>query len=146
MPHTTFHLNKEAGPVIPVKVDLSDPLKEIVTSLGKPVIKPMPIMALIDTGASISMIDKKIITKLGILSTGEIEVITPSSGVTPHKTKTYDVGLTLMHPILSTHWKIFRVAEADLSCQNIQMLIGRDVLASCYLAYDGSANIFVLAF
>jgi hypothetical protein len=38
------------------------------------------------------------------------------------------------------------VMEADFSLQGIHALIGRDILAHCYLAYDGRNGRFTLTY
>ena len=51
-----------------------------------------------------------------------------------------------MHPALSLSISNVAVAEAQLSIQGIQALIGRDVLKNCLLVYDGQNGTFTLAF
>jgi hypothetical protein len=73
-------------------------------------------------------------------------VHTPSTGSQAHSTGLYDVNLVLLHPALSLTLSNVAVAEAHLSIQGIQALIGRDVLKQCLLIYDGQTGIFTLAF
>jgi hypothetical protein len=65
---------------------------------------------------------------------------TPSTGIQAHHASLYDVSLTLIHPALSLSIGNVPVAEAQLSIQGIQALIGRDVLKRCLLVYDGNAR------
>jgi hypothetical protein len=71
---------------------------------------------------------------------------TPSTGAQVHHANLYDVSLVLMHPALSLSISNVAVAEAQLSIQGIQALIGRDVLKNCLLVYDGQNGTFTLAF
>jgi hypothetical protein len=73
-------------------------------------------------------------------------MLTPSTGEQAHHANLYDVSLILVHPQLILTQPNVPVAEAQLAIQSIQALIGRDVLKSCLLIYDGRAGIFTLAF
>lgn len=107
---------------------------------------PVQIRALLDTGASCACIDPSAIQSLGIPPTGITPMHTPSTGTQAHHANLYDVSLTLMHPALSLSITNVAVAEAQLSIQGIQALIGRDVLKRCLLVYDGQSGTFTLAF
>jgi hypothetical protein len=75
---------------------------------------------------------------------------TPSTGVQPHTANQYDVGLvipgpSLTHPAYYIH--TLAVVEAYLLLsQGIHALIGRDVLQHCLLTYNGTTNLFTLAY
>ncbi len=73
-------------------------------------------------------------------------MLTPSTGEQPHQANLYDVSLVLLHPNLSLSLNNVAVAESQLAVQGIQALIGRDVLGSCLLVYDGQSGFFTLAF
>lgn len=57
----------------------------------------------------------------------------------------YDVALYI--PAHGTHksFTTLPVMEADFSAQNIDGLLGRDVLAQCLLVYSGPDNAFMLS-
>jgi len=73
-------------------------------------------------------------------------MLTRSTGQQAHHANLYDVSLILVHPQLILTQHNVPVAEAQLAMQGIQALIGRDVLKSCLLIYDGQAGVFTLAF
>jgi hypothetical protein len=105
------------------------------------------VRGLVDTGASITGIDRAILNSLGIVSTGTIPVHTPSTTLTaPHIANQFDISFILVHPMISRTWHALPVTDAQLSHQGIQALIGRDILSFCLLSYDGAAGTFALAF
>ncbi|HYL73943.1 MAG TPA: hypothetical protein VEU96_07035, partial [Bryobacteraceae bacterium] len=71
---------------------------------------------------------------------------TPSTGQQPHHASLCDVSLMLVHPQLILTQPNVPVAGAQLAIQGIQALVGRDILKSCLLVYDGQAGTFTLAF
>lgn len=78
--------------------------------------------------------------------TGIASILTPSTGQQAHHANLYDVSLMLVHPQLILTQPNVPVAEAQLAIQGIQALVGRDILKSCLLVYDGQASAFTLAF
>ena len=107
------------------------------------------VRALVDTGASCTCVDPTVLKALGLSPTGSVPILTPSSGTTPHPTDQYDVGLAIPGSDVAQAPLIHQtipVIESDLSAQGIEALIGRDVLASCVLVYNGVTGHFTLAF
>jgi hypothetical protein len=114
---------------------------------------PAPVLAnlLIDTGASCTNIDHKFVAALGLASTGSVPVHTPSTGATPVLQPSYDIGMVIggapsagagaVHfvpnlPVLAT----------EFSAQNLDGLLGRDILRLCRMTYSGPDNIVMLSF
>jgi hypothetical protein len=62
----------------------------------------------------------------------------------------YDVNLTIPHPFAPAAQQlvipVLEVAEVSLNAHGCDALIGRDVLASCVLIYDGVGNSFTLTY
>jgi len=95
---------------------------------------------MIDTGASSSMIEPGLASRLGLNPVGVQQVVTPTT-TAPVSLPTYAARITLATgPVFET-----TVMEAPLVGQAINGLIGRDVLAQCVLIYIGYANQFTLA-
>ena len=103
---------------------------------------------LVDTGASMTMIDSGIPTVLGLASHGVTPMLTPSTGATPVSCKTYDVALFIpgTQQIVGHYVPALAVVESDFSAQPFQGLLGRDILANCVLTYIGQSDIFVLSY
>lgn len=95
---------------------------------------------MIDTGASGSVIRQGLATQLGLNPIGLTYINTPSST----NVGCYEYAVRLIFPnnvVVETP-----VLEAPLQGQNIQCLIGRDVLAHGVLVYIGYGNLFSLSF
>lgn len=76
------------------------------------------------------------------------KTITPSTGATPHKCYTYDVSI---HVPMGTATSLFskhawEVSGLELKHQGFDMLLGRDILSSGLLFFDGKTKMFALAF
>ena len=95
---------------------------------------------MIDTGATSSVIRQGLAAQLGLNPVGVTYITTPSSTNVPcHE---YLVRLVFPNNVLFET----TVIEALLQSQNIQCLIGRDVLAHAVLIYIGYGNLFSLSF
>lgn len=133
---TTEYGNLEKdGPLIQLEVGIPKALYDILTTKKEKIPSPMKINALFDTGASISAIDKKIPQQLNLKPVGMIKISTPST--TEHECYLY--ALRLLFP---AHKMIFEgtFVGADFSTQNISCLIGRDILKTGLLIYNGGTN------
>lgn len=135
---------RKLGPRIDIKIK---PSSALLNSLTNPedIAKYSKVFSanmLIDTGASCSVIDKAIAPFLGLITHGESPAMTPG-GETKHET--YDVDLQFFgngHTI-----KNLRVMEAEFKKrQGHDGLLGRDVLMSGILIYQGGANQYTLSF
>jgi len=109
---------------------------------------PRVIRALLDTGASCSVVDAAIIRSLSLLPTGTISIFTPSTGAVPHRCNQYDVAIAMLMEPTQVHVVsvTIPVIEAHLGAHNYQALIGRDVLAQALLVYNGRSGSLSMAF
>lgn len=127
------------GPCI--NVDLSLPPAPATTQQGVAASAPLieSGLALIDTGASGSVIDDAVAKRLGLIATGT----TPASGVSgPYTATQYAVGWRLSG---NPNFDAIPVTDGPLFAnQGIIMLLGRDILAGCVLIYNGTTGSFTL--
>jgi hypothetical protein len=109
---------------------------------------PQPVFAnlLIDTGAFCTAIDATILAQLGIQPTGTANVMTPSTGATPHTFSTYDVELTIPGATPVKHVPALAVVDGSYIAQGHQGLLGRDVLADARLTYSGPDQVVLISF
>ncbi len=134
-------------PLIRVGVSVSRARAAALQSASQPIPPIEWIVALIDTGASRTAVDRTVISKLGLTPTGSVLISTPSTGQNPAPMNTYDVGIVLYDH--EDKFIIDRPAEVtanDLSKCGCQMLLGTDILKRCLFVYDGRAERFSLAF
>lgn len=113
---------------------------------GRSIPAPVVVDALIDTGASGTVVHAPAIASLGLQVSGFANVHTPSTaGVSVRRPK-YDVGLAVMDAKANFLIGSRPVIATDLSGNGVEALIGCDVLATCLLIYDGPAQAFTLNF
>ena len=129
-----------AGPIVEVQVAVPAVVQEVLNAAGQPLPAPVALTAMIDTGASGSVIQNGIAARLGLHPIGAVPINTPSS--TGVMCAQYAIRLVFPNNVV---WEAV-VIEAPLAGQHIQGLIGRDVLAQAVLTYIGYANQFTLSF
>jgi len=98
------------------------------------------IIGLIDTGASCTAFDSILAGELQLVIRDKQPVLTPSGQSEQYL---YDIVITLPNQNLGISLQAF---GADLSKQPYDILLGRDVLASCTLIYNGWDNSYDLHF
>ncbi len=101
---------------------------------------------ILDTGATATVVDEKVLQRLGLTPTGIMQILTPSTKGVPHSCATYDVMLGIYHAQHPMIENTFPVIGSDFSGQSIQGLVGCDFLSRCLMVYDGVAKTFTLAF
>jgi hypothetical protein len=112
----------------------------------------IPVRALVDTGASNTCIDPSVLigqnpAGLALTPTGTVSMTTPSTGTTPHIADQYDVALLIPHATLTPLVRLtIAVASVELLAQGFHVLIGRDILKDCVLVYNGTEDLFILAY
>lgn len=137
------------GPLISVLVGISVPREEAMRAAGQNIAAPIIGTFLIDTGASCTCCDIEFLKPLGLVPTGRMGIMTPSTAAgARHVCDQYDVSLFLTSgnhpgghliqaiPVITTH----------LKTQGIEGLIGRDVLNGCTLIYHGESAFCSLSY
>ena len=148
MPHFTLQLSPQ-GPLLNAVISISKERTAALTAANQPIPNPVSIRALVDTGASTTCIDPSILQALSLTPTGNIKMVTPSTGKTPVDIDQYDVSIMIPAALnqIPFHLHTIPVACTDLvSSQGFHALIGRDILSHCLLTYNGSMAVFTLAF
>lgn len=131
---------EQIGPVIEVKLAISSELNKVLSDRGENPQEPVEVTALVDTGATGTVIRKDIPEKLGIQPVGVAYISTPSDTNVP--CSQYLVRVVFPNNVIANTIAI----AADLEDQIIQCLIGRDVLAHSVMVYTGFTNTFTLSF
>jgi len=101
---------------------------------------------LIDTGASHTVLDSTVVQPLALTPSGAVDVSTPSTGSTPVRMLQYDVALGIPIDSAVQSFDTVPITESDFSTQNIDGLLGRDLLSSAYFTMDGQSGLCTLAF
>jgi len=128
-----------AGPILPIETSLPQPLVEYLAEKGKPIPPPVSGNALLDTGASISVVDLEVISRLQISPIGVARILT-ASGETNQNL--FPLRFNLPHLFIDVR----AVAGADLRRQGIIAILGRDILSRFLFIYHGVGGRIVLCF
>jgi hypothetical protein len=146
MPHFTLPFQVGPGPRIDAFIAVSNARIVALQAANQPVPQSQRVLALVDTGASITSVDPSVITALGIQPTGALPVHTPSTGGTALQMNTFDVAIYIPIPN-KPHFSLgaLQVFESTLKVQGFEVLLGRDVLQHALFIYDGSGS-FSLSF
>jgi hypothetical protein len=146
MPYVTGSI-LPGGVIIDVVIGVSEGRQKVLANVGFPVPARKTIRAVIDTGSGVSGIDPRVLQALDLKPVGDMQINTPSTSHTPHPCGEYLVSLSLLQSNQELHLPTFSVIDAVFQPdENIQALLGRDVLDHCLFIYDGQRQAFALAF
>jgi hypothetical protein len=125
---------RSRGPILPIQVGLP------MASAGEdPTAIMEEVQALVDTGASITAINMETATRLGLIPTGSVDV----SGVTGSSTQPL-FGARIVMPEPGFTFDPIEIVGAPLSSPDFEILIGRNLLCSMLMSYDGTRGQFAL--
>ncbi len=129
-----------AGPVIEV---LIAPVQLRADDLvAHPVAHAVRVLAMIDTGASVTAIGASVVQALALQGFGTVPVTTAATA-RPASMRRFKVSVTFADGVRVVPSE---VVEAPLAGDQVQCLIGRDILSAALLLYDGRASEFTLDF
>lgn len=129
------------GPLVELTLSQPQPIIDAMTAAGTSIPSPMRVVAMIDTGATGSVMQKGLAAQLGLQPVGVVYISTPSSANVP--CNEYAVRFLFPNNVVVDGTMI----EAPMQGQGqVQALIGRDTLAHGVLVYIGYANLFSLSF
>jgi hypothetical protein len=117
-----------------------------LVSAGKAVLAPVLVRALVDTGSNVTCCADTILTRLGL---GPLQQYTTQTVSGPLSVRTFEVSLSIpgasaaSGPLLVLPQLV--VMEFTEPLQNIDVLIGLDVLLQCTLHVDGPGGQFSLS-
>jgi predicted aspartyl protease len=129
-----------AGPVVDMRIAVGVAAEAALRRARAPVPSPVAVLAMIDTGATNTVIRQGLAQQLGLHPVGVTYINTPSSS----NVACYEYLVRLVFPnnVVGETTAI----EAPLRDQHIQCLIGREVLAHGVFVYIGYSNLFSLSF
>lgn len=132
-----------AGPRLDAEVHPPANLVQLLTASGQPLPRPEAGMALIDTGASITVVDESALQRMGVQPVGVTNVLTPSGQA---QQLLYPAELVFSGTSLPRNVFASVIGSPHLAQQGLLALVGRDVLTTGILIYNGAAGMFSLAF
>jgi len=130
------------GPTLPVSVGLAPTLISFLQARSLPVPNPISGRALVDTGASLCMVDQAVVQSLNIPPFGVQSIHTPSGTA---QQATYPASLSFPGTTLPNLSFIDFIA-GPLQASGIVAIIGRSVLRYFLLVYNGPGGTISLAY
>jgi predicted aspartyl protease len=128
------------GPVVEVRLAVGSITEEVLQKSGKNIPVPVQALAMIDTGATGTVVREDIVNQLNLNPVGVTLINTPSS--TNVQCCEYLMRILFPNNVIVESV----VIAAPLHGQHIQCLIGRDVLRHGVLIYTGYMDTFTLSF
>lgn len=134
----------EVGPIVEVFIAPSRALVDAMRASDPNMPEPEPFRAtaMVDTGASGTVVNPQIIEALNLNPIGTIPIHTPST-TAPLVCEQFHVDVIFPNDVTFSDAVVIC---APLGMQNIQCLIGRDILQTGLLTYIGFLNQFTLSF
>jgi hypothetical protein len=132
---------QKVGPVVEVRLAIGSIAEDVLRQAGQNIPTPVPALAMIDTGATGTVVREDVVKQLNLQPVGLTLINTPSSTNVP----CYQYLMRLIFPNNLVVDGIVVIA-APLLGQHIQCLIGRDVLQHGVFIYTGYINTFTLSF
>jgi len=131
----------QRGPVVQVTISLGTAMAQVLQQQGKPIPAPVSGLALIDTGATGTCINKDQAEAMGlpVIDVGKMSSATHEdepSNIHPIKIEFVGVPITV---------EAERAMCAKLTKFGLLAIIGRDVLQHCNLVYNGFAGTITLS-
>jgi len=144
VPILADRIEVQHGATVSVTVMQSPDYVAALKRAGRPFASPMAVLGILDTGASCSALDSRIVRLMSLQHRGVAEIHTPSTGAGVVHKGVYDatlaLGETTGRPISAT----VPVIECEFASRGFLALIGRDLLNLCILTYDGPTGRFQL--
>lgn len=122
------------GPILPVQIGLPQAAKEAGAEGTME-----EIQALVDTGASITAVNMSVAARLGLIATGSVQI----GGVTGSSQRPV-YGARIVMPEPGFTFDPVQIVGADLNAPDFELLIGRNLLCSMMMTYDGPRGQFAL--
>jgi hypothetical protein len=150
---TAFSLPCPAdGPLVSVRIGFTAALERDIRRAGRPVLSPLTLFALLDTGAEVSMIEQGLLTPFvreGMKLEAVVGINAPGLGGFTYCPQ-FMVRFQIVHPSASQRLDLTFAAteliERPLGAPAYQVLIGRDILSRCVFTLDGPAGEFTLTY
>lgn len=131
-------------------VGVSQARRNALTAANQPIPNLVQIQAMVDTGASCTCVDPSVLQQLNLTPTGSSTVNTPSTGNQPAIADQYDVSILIPGASASSpplvHQTIAVLGTELLGPMGFHALVGRDILQSCMLNYNGANGLFSIAY
>jgi hypothetical protein len=135
------------GALVRILIGVSEARRRVLRRVGLPVPTPSTIRAVVDTGSFVSVADAPAIAPLGVAPYDQPTFFTSATGLTPHVRDVYKLSITLLDDSGATmaYWPAVDVLPGVfLPTDAVRGVVGRDLLATGVLHFDGKGGVFSL--
>ncbi len=129
------------GPTFKISICINSDLSQILMTAGTPQPHPITLVALLDTGSSVTIIQKGKIDKLDLHPIG-IQSVRGINDVKPQKHPVFRVGIAFDGV---DYFDVSAVVQ-PLNFKGIDCLLGRDLLYLCKFEYDGKKGNYSISY
>jgi hypothetical protein len=129
------------GILIDMLVSVDRVASELITNLNHKIPDSISVRGLLDTGCTITSIDQGLVEKLGLSVRG---FATTQTAAGPMTSSLYSVQIDFQNSNLKGK-PVHQVQAIKLPNQAFQVLIGRDLMQSWVINYNGSAGFFSIS-
>ncbi len=127
------------GPILPVQIGVPQAAEASIRAAGGVPGTIEEVQALVDTGASITAINMATAARLGLIATGSVQI----GGVTGVSNQPL-YGARIVMPEPGFTFDPVQIVGAPLNAPDFELLIGRNLLCSMMMTYDGPRGQFAL--
>lgn len=137
-----------AGMVLPVAVGLPLATLQHLRQTGQPIPASVEVQGLIDSGSDIGIISPDLVQHFGLMP---IRGMLTTTTIGSQSVSIYEISMVLMGPAglagpTLVRAGIYVMGSPTPLPQQLDMLIGQDILRTCVLHSDGPSNFFTLSF
>lgn len=138
----------EFGPIVDLTVWVGEFQAAAIVKTGQKVLPPISIQALIDTGADCSAIDDTWARTLGLNSNGTKAIQSSAQGTTAIEAPIYEVKFSFgsLKAATRPEWHEIQAVGVSLIARGCLALIGRDLLSTSLLIYDGLKGELIVSY
>lgn len=144
-----LHLTQQiapAGPLVECYVAVSQPRQDALRRANLRIPAPILVSALVDTGASCTCVDTRIVRHLGLSPLRTTRLLHPSRGATHSTCGVYDAAIHIVFDEdSSAPFDPIEVVETHITTHGFDLILGGNVLRRAKLVYDGPRNRFTLS-
>ena len=135
------------GALVNVLIGVSEARRQTLRRVGFPVPAPSAVRAVLDTGSFVTLADAQAIASLGVTRHDRWQFFTSATGTTPHVRDVYNLSVTLLDDggAVLAYWPSVNVLPGVFPPTDaVHGVIGRDLLATAVLLFDGKGGAFTL--
>lgn len=131
----------EAGAIVTVTVRATAKVGKDLHSHGQRVPTPRDVKGILDTGADRCWIRESLLNEMGMQPVGTGDFKTPATQSESNAANVYSVGISLNSDL---HLDLIVGGMSHLNRDDVDVILGRDVLSMCRFVFNGIDRSFEL--